>query len=301
MNILLIGLGNIGKIHLRNFLKFNDLNIYIYDTKSEVVNELVGPRVHLIENPLNNLKDNKIDAAVISTPTAHHKEISIELSKNGIPHLIEKPITTISNEFEDIFNEAKNNKTFLMCGFVERFHNCIVSIEKELRDQTVLAFNSVRNSVPPDNSRVLDEVKFDVLIHDLDLFNFLNKDVILENIKVVQNNEFANAIYTDNKVVGNFSANRKSHKKTRQINIITDQYEYEINLLEHSIKRSEYEYFKNIDNIVQPFIKSDEKIILVEPSESIYNEQKFFIDNLKSGYNQELCDSYKFAHYSMFS
>ena len=35
---------NIGKIHLRNFLKFNDLNIYIYDTKSEVVNELVGPR-----------------------------------------------------------------------------------------------------------------------------------------------------------------------------------------------------------------------------------------------------------------
>ena len=92
------------------------------------------------------------------------------------------------------------------CGFVERFHNCIVSIEKELKDQTVLAFNSVRNSVPPDNSRVLDEVKFDVLIHDLDLFNFLNKDVILENIKVVQNNEFANAIYADNKVVGNFSA-----------------------------------------------------------------------------------------------
>ena len=90
-------------------------------------------------------------------------------------------------------------------------------------------------------------------------------------------------------------------RSTRQINIITDQYEYEINLLEHSIKRSEYEYFKNIDNIVQPFIKSDEKIILVEPSESIYNEQKFFIDNLKSGYNQELCDSYKFAHYSMFS
>ena len=301
MNILLIGLGNIGKIHLRNFLKFHDLDIYIYDTKSEVVNELVGPRVHLIEDPFNNLKSKKIGAAVISTPTRHHKDTSIELSKNGIPHLIEKPITTISQEFEDIFNEAKNNETFIMCGFVERFHNCILSIQKELKDQTVLSFSSVRNSVPPDNSRELDEVKFDVLIQDLDLFNYLNKDIDLKNVTVFQNNEFSNAIYSDNKVVGNFSANRKSHKKTRQLNIITEQYEYEINLLDHIIKKSKYEYFKNIENVAKPFIKSDEKNILIEPSESIYNEQKFFLENLKSGYNNELYDSYKFAHYSMFS
>ena len=32
------------KNSLKKFLKFNDLNIYIYDTKSEVVNELVGPK-----------------------------------------------------------------------------------------------------------------------------------------------------------------------------------------------------------------------------------------------------------------
>ena len=53
-----------------------------------------------------------------------------------------------------------------MCGFVERFHTCVVKIKQEIKNQKILSFSSLRNSVPPDESRKLDEVKFDVLIHD---------------------------------------------------------------------------------------------------------------------------------------
>ena len=98
MNILLIGLGNIGKIHLRNFLKFNDLNIYIYDTKSEVVNELVGPRVHLIENPLNNLK--KIKLMQLSSQLQQHIIKKFLLNYQKMDHTIRETYTTISNELK---------------------------------------------------------------------------------------------------------------------------------------------------------------------------------------------------------
>ena len=82
-----------------------------------------------------------------------------------------------------------------MCGFVERYHNAITFIKKELIDQELIYFESKRHSIQPDDSRILDSVKFDTLIHDIDILNFLNPDLNLENLIVRELNETALAIY----------------------------------------------------------------------------------------------------------
>ena len=68
-----------------------------------------------------------------------------------------------------------------------------------------------------------------------------------------------------------------SHKKSRKINIITDRFEYLVDLLEHKIIKSEHVYVKNIQDIEKPFIKVNENIINVEPSESIFKQQEFLL------------------------
>ena len=301
INVLLLGLGNIGQIHLRNLKKNKNLKIFIHDINKKLITNLKDSNISQVDDLNSFLHSQRIDVGIIATSTDSHKDISIQLLKNNIPHLIEKPISTKSSDFEEIFKISNKKDIFVMCGFVERFHTCVVKIKQEIKNQKILSFSSLRNSVPPDESRKLDEVKFDVLIHDLDLFNFIVKDADIKNINIFENGEFANAVYSDKNLVGNFSANRMSHKKSRKINIITDRFEYIVDLLEHKIIKSEHVYVKNIQDIEKPFIKVNENIINVEPSESIFKQQEFLLKNFNSGFDNSLYNSYKFSHYSTYS
>ena len=113
------------------------------------------------------LLEKQIDCAIVATPTDYHYEISLRLIEEGIPHLIEKPIDTSKDRFENIFKSAKTKNVFVMAGFVEISWLCVLF--KRTQKTRYYLFSSTRNSVKPDGKRELDNVLFDVLIHDLDI------------------------------------------------------------------------------------------------------------------------------------
>ena len=300
-NVLLIGLGNIGKVHYKNLSRFKNYNIYVFDKDNNLTSEFINRKIQnetKLEEILNN---NEIDAAIIASPSKTHADISKMLSTKSIPHLIEKPICLSKNDYLTILNTAKTHDVFVMCGFVERFHESIVVLKNKINKQQIINFSSVRNSIPPSKNRELDDVKFDVLIHDLDLFYFLVEDVNYKYLKISENENFTNANYIDDDTSATFTANRVSHKKRREINIITNKYEYHVDLIQNKIIKYKYKYYKNSENFSQTFIKTNEEVIYVDPTESIFNELEYFFDNIKLGFKNDLFKSYQFSHYALFN
>ena len=299
-NILLIGLGNIGTIHYKNLSKLKNYNIYVFDPNNDLTSKFIDRKIQNETRFAEILNKNIIDAAIIASPTNTHTNISINLSERSIPHIIEKPICLTKEEYLKILNTAKKHDVFVMCGFAERFHESIVVLKSKIRKQRIINFSSVRNSIPPSKTRQLDDVKFDILIHDLDLFKFLTENVNHKNILISENENFTNANYIDGDLSATFNANRVSHKKRREINIITNKFEYHVDLLQNKLIKYEYKSYKNSRNFNQPFIKTNEEVVYIDPTESIFNEQKYFLSNLKFGFNDDLFKSYHFSHYSLF-
>tara|TARA_Y100001958_G_C21158525_1_gene492971 strand:+ start:241 stop:1176 length:936 start_codon:yes stop_codon:yes gene_type:complete len=302
-NILLVGMGNIGQIHLRNLKKFNNLNIYIFDIDSKKVTSFLSEGVECGSLDRSFLLEKKIDCAIVATPTNYHYEISLRLIEEGIPHLIEKPIDTSKDRFENIYKSAKTKNVFVMAGFVERFHGCVSYLKKELKRQDIIFFSSTRNSVKPDGKRELDNVLFDVLIHDLDIFNYLQDNPLVDfnNMNIVQSGEFVSANYSVDGLLANFGANRASQKKTRDLKILTKDYEYDVDLINSTVIKTKFKSIKNIQNIAKPFIETNEVTINIDPSESIYNEQLYFLNCASKGFDKDLYKSYQFSHYACFN
>jgi predicted dehydrogenase len=302
-NILLIGLGNIGQIHLRNLKKFKNLNIYVFDKDPNKITSYISEGVELGSSDKDFWLEKQIDGAIVATPTKHHFDISINLIEANIPHLIEKPVVKSKENFEKIFETAKSKNIFVMAGFVERFHGCVSYLKQEIQKQNLIFFSSSRYSVKPDGTRELDNVLFDILIHDLDIFNYLQDNSLIDSnkIQIMQNEEFVTANYLKDSVFANFSANRSSQKKTRSLKIVTDSFEYDVDLIDSTVTKTEFKSIRNIDNLSKPFIEINETTVNIDPSESIYNEQYYFLNNAKKGFDKDLYKSYQFSHYACFN
>ena len=182
MNVLVIGIGNIGRIHLRNLQKNKKIKIFVNDKRKLDLRENILKNTKNIGLSKKEIKENKIDFALICTPTKNHFLLAKKLISLGIPVLIEKPMVLKFDEFRSLEELGKQHNVFIMCGFVERYHNAITFIKKELIDQELIYWESKRRSVQPDDSRILDSVKFDTLIHDVDILNFLNPELIYPKV-----------------------------------------------------------------------------------------------------------------------
>ena len=113
MDFAIIGLGYWGKNYYRILNSNLNLNL------SAVVDPSPRFKLNYETRQFKNLEELfsskiNIDAAVVSTPTNTHFEITKELLNNGINVLVEKPIATKLSEAEELLNLAKKNKLALL-------------------------------------------------------------------------------------------------------------------------------------------------------------------------------------------
>ena len=69
----------------------------------------------------NELDSTDIEAAIICTPTAFHKEQSIQFLENNIPVLCEKPIAHTYQDGREIIDIATKYDTKFMVGYNQRY------------------------------------------------------------------------------------------------------------------------------------------------------------------------------------
>lgn len=119
----LIGLGYIGKVHLRNCLKLDSAELVAV---SDVSNKALSLAKKMgIKNTYSDYKmllnDKSIDAVIIALPTYLHLSCVKEAAEAGKHILIEKPLAKNVEEGKEIVSAIKKNGIKLMVGYPFRF------------------------------------------------------------------------------------------------------------------------------------------------------------------------------------
>ncbi|MCH7515529.1 MAG: Gfo/Idh/MocA family oxidoreductase [Bacteroidetes bacterium] len=125
VKVAIIGLGGVAQlVHLPNLLKIKSVIL-------QSVAEIKTNRLNAIAEKFNipeRYKDYRellaksdVDAVIVATPTALHKEIAIDCLNANKELLVEKPIARTFKEATAIVKAAKKNNKKLMVGMNLRF------------------------------------------------------------------------------------------------------------------------------------------------------------------------------------
>jgi myo-inositol 2-dehydrogenase/D-chiro-inositol 1-dehydrogenase len=120
----IIGMGYIGKIHLRHCLKIPNAEVQaVADVSAKA---LKNAKKDGIKKTFNNysdlLKDSEIDAVIIGLPTHLHLQCAREAAEAGKDIFLEKPMAINVEEAKEIISAVQRNSVKLMMGYPMRFN-----------------------------------------------------------------------------------------------------------------------------------------------------------------------------------
>ena len=120
MKVGLVGLGSMGKNHLRVMASLPFVSeILVFDP---LVNASDASNGNRYCDSLSALIEARPVYCVVSTPTSTHTSVAIQLASEGIPALIEKPLAKNYTEAESLFEAFAQTNTIAAVGHVERFN-----------------------------------------------------------------------------------------------------------------------------------------------------------------------------------
>ena len=131
LNLGLIGCGYWGKNHLRTLKNMGGVGLsYVCDCGTPSVK--IPRDIKFTENYKDILRDSKIEAVIIATPTSTHYSLAKDFLNAGKHVFVEKPLTTKVGEAEDLCRIANEKNAQLMVGEIFRFNPAIKFIKKEI-------------------------------------------------------------------------------------------------------------------------------------------------------------------------
>jgi len=176
MNVGIIGLGNMGRNHLRVCSKIEGLNIVgICDLDNNLGNQLA---MNFNTKYFENYKDmyNIVDFVIIATPTTTHFEIAKFFIENKIHVLIEKPICNNLSDADILIELQKENNVKVMVGHIERFNPVVIEMINKLENLgRIISFSFKRVGFYPQSNDT--GIILDLGIHDFDLCRYLFGDI----------------------------------------------------------------------------------------------------------------------------
>ena len=229
-----IGAGHLGKIHL-NILNNSDFELVgFYDTDVFNSEKLSQEKGFFFFKELHLLIE-KIDAAVIVSPTTTHFEIAKECIDKGKHIFVEKPLTNDSNEAMIIETMAKEKGIIGQVGFVERYNEAFISCREFIKNPKFIESHRLSDF----NPRGTDvSVIMDLMIHDIDIILSINKSNIKKidasGVSIISSTpDIANArIEFEDGCIANLTSSRISLKKMRKTRIFQEDAYISINFLE---------------------------------------------------------------------
>lgn len=135
VNLGLIGLGQMGKIHLHNCLHLKNARLIAVSDVSEkslLAAKKAGIK-HVLKDYNNLLNNPNIDAVIISLPTFLHAEAAIKAAEHKKHILLEKPPARNITEAKRVLSAVKRNEVKLMIGYPLRFSTSFMNLKNELK------------------------------------------------------------------------------------------------------------------------------------------------------------------------
>lgn len=239
LKIGLVGVGHLGKIHLRNLLESSLFEVVGYYDPKVNLSELkvFQPKIKRFNSVEEIIGD--IDVLDIVTPTLSHYEIAKIAIENKKHFFIEKPITHTVEQAKEIVRLADEYHIKGQVGHVERFNPAFKTVIKQIGNPVFIEANRLSEF----SSRGTDvSVVLDLMIHDIDIVLSIIKSPIKEihasGLSVISNTpDICNArLLFENGCVANLTASRISLEKIRKMNLFENNSYTAIDFLSKSAK-----------------------------------------------------------------
>ena len=187
INLAILGLGRIGKIHAENIISLNECNLkIIIDPISDSDNNFNDLGVKQSKHFDDLLNESDIDGVVICSPSKYHvsqiKSLS-ELTKNIF---CEKPLGLSIEEILDVKSLVSKKNLNLHIGFNRRYDPDFSELKRrilndEIGDLHMIKITS-RDPAPPPISYIKKSggIFLDMTIHDFDMVKYLSGSEISE-------------------------------------------------------------------------------------------------------------------------
>jgi len=181
VNIAIFGVGRIGKIHLKNLLRFPGVSVVaVADTHYPAEDfKKEFKDVFFSSNPDEVLAMPEVEAVLICTPTSSHAPM-IELALKSGKHIFcEKPVDLSLERTKALVDMANQSSVKLMLGFNRRFDPDFLQARRSIEagrigDIQIIKITSRDPGLPP-----LDYIKnsgglfMDMAIHDFDMARYM--------------------------------------------------------------------------------------------------------------------------------
>jgi predicted dehydrogenase len=223
-----VGVGHLGRIHAQKYQAVPEAELVgVCDiasgTAQRIAAELGVPAFTAARDLLG-----KVDAVTIAASTAAHFDLCKLFLENGVHVLVEKPITTRSEEAAAICDLADQAGLRLQVGHIERYNPALRAVREKLRKPMFVECHRLA----PVTSRSTDvDVVLDLMIHDLDVILSLvqSKPKLVSAVGtpvLTKQLDIANArIEFESGAVANVTASRVSLNTQRKFRVFQrDQY-----------------------------------------------------------------------------
>lgn len=236
LKIGLLGVGHLGKIHLkciRLARETFDL-IGFYDADPEMAERVAREyKIKSFSTPAALLA--ACEVVDIVTPTTTHHALVKQALLAGKHVFVEKPLTSTLEEAEELVAICEKTNLKVQVGHVERFNPALLALE----NQPLRPFFIEAHRLATFNPRGTDvSVILDLMIHDLDIVLKLAGSEVTEvrasGVAVVSKTaDIVNArVEFANGAVANLTASRFSMKNMRKIRLFQPDAYISIDLLE---------------------------------------------------------------------
>ncbi|MFE8696153.1 Gfo/Idh/MocA family protein [Cytobacillus sp. FJAT-53684] len=183
-NIGLVGLGFIGKMHLKAYHSIENCQVTAICTRSEVGDEVITDLFHgnFVSEYDELLHSEDIDIIDICLPTYLHEEYIIKAARAKKHIICEKPLTLSLESAKRIFKEVQENGVRLFVGHVLRFwpeYKLIKAYSESDQLKDIEIVHAQRLGQAPAWSEWFQHPEksggalFDLHIHDIDFVTYL--------------------------------------------------------------------------------------------------------------------------------
>jgi predicted dehydrogenase len=216
------GVGHLGRIHAKLWKEVDGVEFCgVYDENqaaaSAVANDLKTENFATLDELLEH-----VDALSIVTTTQAHYAVAERAIGFGKHVLIEKPITTTTEQAKKLIAQARAKSVKLQVGHIERFNPALLAAEPYLADPRFFESHRMAQFKPRGTDVA---VVLDLMIHDIDVILSLVKSPVksidASGVAVVSTElDIANArIKFENGAVANVTASRISQTPMRKLRI----------------------------------------------------------------------------------
>lgn len=235
IRIALIGLGNMGKLHLKNIIQLENDNLCkltcVCDKDKAMTHkyakELQVNGYYKIEDMI---EENKFDAAIVSLSSINHFYVAKLLIENNKPILVEKPVVVSLDEAKELYTLSNQRNILLSAGFTEVYNSVTTGVKNYLKDDSYfdyIDFHRIGQKTKRNELKDIDVIQ-DLMTHDLAV---LSEIIDITKIKeifgtVSAYNDFSKtydlanvSLIFENGIMARFLVDRSSTVKIRKFNL----------------------------------------------------------------------------------